>query len=141
MKKIFLAVIVLFLLVLAGYCTDAQNPNFTLYVSNQSMDIKQVDVKVYLDGKLVIDEIFDVKGQKVAQHNQKAFYFQLSDGEHTIKAESKKGKAKLEENFVIKEKNWAVVNFWHNSKQEREGLEFGKRHFTFMIQDKPIGFD
>ena len=141
MRKILSAVIILFLLAAVGYCADAEKPNFTLYVSNQSLDIKQVDVKVYLDGKLVIDEMFDVKGQKVAQHNQKAFYFRLSNGEHTIKVESKKGKAKLEQKFIIKDINWAVINYWHSYKQEREGLEFGKRHFTFMIQDKPIGFD
>lgn len=130
----------LFTAISSGYCTDEKTANFILYISNQSLDIKKVDVKVYLDGNLVVDQVFDVGGRGFPGHNYKAFYFNLSKGPHIIRAETKKGKATIEQNFVIGDKNWAGLDYWYDAKSEKLGSKSGKRQFMFSIQDKPIGF-
>lgn len=119
---------------------ESKDGNFILYVSNQSFDINPVDIKIFIDGKLAVYGIFDIKGKRVPQHNWKKFTFKLKDGIHKIKAESKKGKAILEEEFEIKGQNWAVVDYWFYPKSTG-GSGPTPKSFTFIIQDRPIGFE
>ena len=37
--------------------------NFILYVSNKSFSISSCDIKAYIDGKLIVNEIFEFKRQ------------------------------------------------------------------------------
>jgi hypothetical protein len=57
---------------------EAEGGNFILYVSNQSFALDPVDIKVYIDGFLVVNRDFYVKGQ----HNWIRFQFQLGGGTH-----------------------------------------------------------
>ena len=113
--------------------------NFILYVSDQSREISPVDIRIYIDGKLAIDDNFDVTGNRTPQHNWKKFQFQLEKGNHTIKATSQKGDTILEKNFEIIDKHWAVIDYWYYSKVSG-GAGPEPKHFIFNIQDKPIGF-
>lgn len=98
-----------------------------------------MDIKIFIDEKLAVYGIFDVKGKRVPQHNWKRFVFKLEDGKHKLKAESKKGEASLEKEFEIKEKAFAVLDYWYYPKVTG-GAGPTPRSFTFFIQDKPIFF-
>jgi hypothetical protein len=100
--------------------------NFILYISNQSLTIDTVDIKVYIDGKLVINEDFDVYG-KAPGHNWKTFYFRFSKGIHKLKVESKKGGATFKKEFHIKNRHWVVIDYTNKG-------------FIFDISNKPIYF-
>jgi hypothetical protein len=104
--------------------------NFVLYVSNQSFALTPVDVIIHIDGKNAISADFDVGNQ----HNWTKHTYRLAPGKHKLVARSRKGAARIEKVFEVKEKHWAVVAYWYNPK------EGGKRHFSFHIQDKPVYF-
>ena len=135
MKKIILAALLTTLIASFGYCQEAEKKepkinqvkdgNFVLYVSNQNPAIRLVDIKVYIDGKVAVDQEFSVGNQDAWI----PFSFNLSQGSHEIKAESVKGESDLKEKFKTTGKNWAVVEYL-DSKQ-----------FTFDISDKPIDFE
>jgi hypothetical protein len=118
----------------ARYCDirppEPVPPPLTLYVSNQSFDDPSVDITVTIDGRVVVDEEFDVEGQ----HNWKTFELDLGPGEHTLRAESSTG-AVHEAVFVLPEgePRWAVLDNWWYPEE-------GERHFTFSIHDEPVGF-
>ena len=114
--------------------------NFILYVSDQSFNISPVDISIFIDGKLAISEDFDVAGSRVPQHNWKQFQFNLEQGNHTIKAVSERGDAILEESFEVKQKNWAVIDYWYYPTVEG-GAGPTPKHFTFHIGDSTIGFE
>jgi hypothetical protein len=84
-----------------------ENGNFILFVSSQSFAIDPVDIKIHIDGKSAVNQDFYV-GE---QHNWQEFRFSLPKGNHSIHAESVKGEAELEEEFEIKDKHWAAVDY------------------------------
>jgi hypothetical protein len=57
-----------------------------------------------------------------------------------LKAASDKGKAALEKEFEIKNKHWAVVDYW-NYPKVTGGAGPTPASFSFRIQDTPIGFE
>ena len=114
--------------------------NFVLYVSNQSFDLTPVDIKVTIDGRVAVDEPFDVAGKKMAQHNWKTFVFTLAKGPHVLKAESAKGEAAVTQTFEVKDKEWGVVDFWYDSKAT-VGPDPKKKKLFCRFQDAPIKFD
>ena len=116
MKKIYLTIIsiaVIFSLVIAfnllknnnttlsvsksTELTQDENGNFALHVSSQSFAIDPVDIKIYLDNNIAVNEEFYVG----TQHSYKSYRFSLSKGQHSIKIESEKGDAILEKTFDI----------------------------------------
>jgi hypothetical protein len=110
--------------------TPTQGGNFTLYVSNQSFARPTVDITVSIDGARVISQPFEVKGQ----HNWISFAFDLSPGQHELRALSEAGDSRSTLNFTTGTRNWAVLDYWCCDKTE------GEPRFTFHISDKPIGF-
>jgi len=113
----------------------AEGGNFVLYVSDQSFNITPVDIKVYIDGRLAVDDEFDVG----IQHSWYPFSFQLANGTHMIKAVSVKGEATLERAFNVTGRNWAVVQYWYYPEMAG-GTGPTPRHFSFDIQDTQILF-
>lgn len=91
------------------------NGNFHLYVSNQSFAISPVDIKVFIDGKLVVKEAFFVGNQD----NWQTFVLKLSPGRHKVVAESSKGCAKLEQTFEVNDKLWIALAYWSSLKTWR----------------------
>ena len=116
-----------------------EDGNFVLYVSSQSFAINPVDIKIYIDDKVAVDDIFDVTGNRTPQHNWQKYQFQLESGSHTIKAVSETGDAVLEEEFDIVDKHWVVVDYWYYP-EVTGGSGPTPKQFTFNIQDSPIGF-
>ena len=108
---------------------QAANGKFTLYVSNQSFERKNVDIAVVIDGRLAVDGDFAVGDQ----HNWSEFRFDLENGKHTLHVESLEGDAKLEKRFDVKGKRWAVVDYWccNDASEPR---------FTFEVSAQPLAF-
>jgi hypothetical protein len=107
--------------------------NFVLYVSNQSFANDPVDIKIYIDGELIVDQDFYVENQ----HNWKMFQLTLSKGKHKLKVTSDKGKAGLKKKFEVTGMHWAVVDYWFYPKTHYMPTP---KKFTFTISDKPIIF-
>ena len=112
------------------------NGNFHLYVSDQSFAISPVDIKVFIDGELVVNGVFNVG----SQHSWQTFVLKLSPGRHEIVAESSKGHAKLEQTFEVGDKLWAALDYWFYPKPEG-GVKPCPRHFSFYVRDEPIMFE
>ena len=108
---------------------EAPDGSFHLFVSNQSFDLDQVDITVWLDDEPWVTGDFDVE----SQHNWYGFDFELDSGSHTVRAESEDGDALLEEDFDFDDEHWAVIDFWFDDNNP-EGT------FTFFISDEEIGF-
>jgi len=119
--------------------TEDKDGNFILYVSNQSSAVNPVDIRIFIDGKVAVNELFDVTGKRTPQHNWKKFQFSLSKGTHELRISSKQGKATLEKDFEINNEHWAVVDYWYYPRITG-GAGPTPRSFTFDIKDKPIGF-
>ena len=81
--------------------------NFVLYVSNQRFEIDPVDIKVYIDGNVAVNQDFLNKGG----HNWVRFEFQLGDGPHTLRAVSRRGQADMTSDFLLPSTPYAVVDF------------------------------
>lgn len=111
------------------------NGNFHLYVSNQSFAISPVDIKVFIDGKPVVNGSFNVG----THHTIITYVLKLSPGQHKIVAESLKGHAKLERTFEVHDKLWADLAYWYYPKPEG-GAEPCPRQFTLDLRKEPIYF-
>ena len=108
---------------------QAEKGNFVLYVSNQSFDISPVDIVVQIDGKQVVSADFAVG----TQHWWVEHAIPLSPGKHKLVAVSKKGDARFEKEFEVKDKHWAVLNYWHTKGCDTKG-------FSWHFQDSPVMF-
>jgi hypothetical protein len=108
---------------------ESKQGNFTLYVSNQSFDRDDVDIRVLVDDRPVVDGDFAVENQ----HNWVEYRFDLDDGRHTLRAESLRGEAVLEGAFRVEGKRWAVVDYWCCGNA-------GEPKFTFLVRREPIAF-
>ncbi|NVN92083.1 MAG: hypothetical protein HXX11_15985 [Desulfuromonadales bacterium] len=119
--------------------TEIKNPminpsgNFTLYVSNQSYENKNVDILVKLDGAPVLHEYFRVGNQ----HKWKEFKLQIPNGTHKLEAVSQKGRAMLEQLFEVNGKRWAVLDYCYG---KGEGHKCPSPVLNLNVSDSPIGF-
>ncbi len=114
---------------------EAEGGNLVLYVSNQSFALDPVDIKVYLDGVLAVNQDFYVK----SQHNWIKFQFQLRGGTHEIRAVTKAGETQKASFFDMDKQRWCVVNFWYYPEGSR-GAEPTPTKFTIWVYDQPVGF-
>lgn len=112
--------------------------NLVLHVLNSSNKLGSIGIKVYIDGKLEIDDNFESTGSTlISIPPHKTFQFHLGQGTHTIRAVSVAGDAVLEEQFEIADKRWALIGYEYWSGT---GTETPPKHFEFVIQDDPIRF-
>jgi len=104
---------------------------FTLHVSNQSFEEPTVVIAVVLNGELLIDQPFDVEGQR----NWFTFELELAPGEHVLTAVSDTGvETSMEFSTQAGEPLWAVLDYWFYPDE-------GGRYFNFETYDEPVGFD
>jgi hypothetical protein len=137
MKIVGLAVLVAGV-VLAGCArTSPASPasggatNLVLYVSNQSFADDTVDVRVSIDGSVVVDDSFLVE----SQHTWIEYELSLSAGPHTLTASSGTGATLTEEfDLPVEGTRWAVLSYWYDAQGT-------PRSFTFTLHDQPVGFD
>ena len=107
---------------------DAEG-NFVLYVSNVSYEINPVDMTVLIDGRKAVRSEF--KASK-ADFIPREYRFSLAPGRHKLTVISQKGRAKLEEEFEVKDRHWAIIAYHYDSASEQ------KPRLAFWVEDKPI---
>ena len=107
-------------------------PNFILFVSNQSFAEPTVDITATIDGKGVIATNLKVENQ----HHWEIYSVRLSKGRHDLHVEAKRGEVLLDTSFEVKERHWGLLSYWGGS-----GKNEGKLHgLTFDLLDKPPAF-
>lgn len=107
------------------------NGAFTLFVSNQSFAINPVDVRVEIDGELVISDYFPVG----TQHTFIPFKLSLAEGKHRIRVWSEKGDAEKVAEFEVKDHDVGVVTYWYYPKSHYNATP---RKFEFSTQKGPL---
>ena len=110
---------------------EEDEADLQLWVSNQSFEDDPVEVTIAIDGVEVVSEPFEVEGQ----HSWILFPVMAPPGEHVLTATSDTG-ATLEQRFTLPEQGlrYAVVDYWFYPN-EKAG-----RHFSWLIQKRPVGF-
>jgi hypothetical protein len=108
-------------------------PKFTLWISNQSFDLSQVDIRVSLDTQLAVSGDFLVG----SQHTWLPFELDLSPGVHTLTVASKDSDATLTKTFDMDDRKYGVVSFWY----AEGGSEPVTERFTWNVSDEPFAFD
>ncbi len=112
-----------------GPAAEPRGETVTLYVSNQSFDRPKVDIRVEIDGRVVVADDFAVENQ----HNWVEFRLRLRPGEHVLRATTQAGDATLERSFTVAGQRWAVLDYWC--------CEHGNEpHFTFDVSKRRIAF-
>ncbi len=110
-------------------------PNFVLFVSNQSFDIDPVDIGIFIDDELAVEGDFLVG----SQHSWHKFDLQLGPGKHTIRAMTSAGDTERVDTFELPgETRYAVVNFWYYPESDSEA--YGPT-FSFDVFEDPPGFE
>ena len=100
-----------------------------LYVSNQSSTIYTVDITVWINGEEVVADDFDVENQ----HNWILYTFELGEGPHTLRAESRGGDAITELEFEFPAESWAVLDYWR--------YEGDPGYFSWHQSERKFSFD
>lgn len=145
-QRLVMSFLVLLLIGTGGGCSrvsldvpelsPVRDGNVTLYVSNQSFADDTVDIKVLIDGKVVVHDNFEVKNQ----HAWHTFTFQLEPGKHTLQAHARSDSVVLKTDFELPvEKRWAVLNYWYNPTT-KGGVDLTPRQMKFGIHEEQPGF-
>ena len=74
---------------------DEQRANLVLWISNQGPAIPEVDITVWIDGRLASDGRHEVG----VQHNYETLYLRLEPGAHALRARSRSGGAEIRREF------------------------------------------
>ena len=106
--------------------------NLLIGFMNTCSIINPVDIKAYVDGKLVVDQDLYYH-----QHMPTPFYFKLAEGEHLLKVESVKGEASLNKTFQVKGRKYSDVSYYYHPAGEVEYDRLIPKHFAFTIRDIP----
>ena len=117
--------------------TQDPNGNFIILIGNYSREINPVDIKVYIDGRMAVAGVFEYRFN-LGVPWLKTFRFSLFEGRHTLKAETVRGEAQLEQEFEIRGKHWALIPYYYDPKP-RYGPAPIPKHFTIEVSDsQPI---
>ena len=108
--------------------TIPEGTNFTLYVSNQSVDNRVANIKVRIDDNLEVDQDFDVGNQ----HQVYPFYFKLSQGEHLVQVDAKD--VSYQKEFTIDSELWMAIAYWYDKDDHESPM------ILVDVSDGPIGF-
>jgi len=83
--------------------------NFAVRVTNQSEDMSDIDVQVYIDDKLAVsrDSL-----ATAGFHSFHTYRFELPTGKHNLKVVSRKAGIETEKEFVLKGEHSADISFW-----------------------------
>jgi len=98
-----------------------------------------VNIKVYIDGKLAVNQRF--QEARVCLPSVEKFRFYLSNGTHEIRAEAK-GVTQLKENFEINNTKYASL-FYSYPPFAKDLPAIGRddRGFSFNVFDEPIMYE
>jgi len=112
------------------------NGNFIVLIGNGSPEINPVDIKVYIDGRMAVDGVFEYRFNR-GVGLWKTLRFSLPQGRHTLRAETVKGETQSEQEFQISGKHWVLISYYHNPKP-RYGAPIPKRFTIHFFDRQPI---
>ncbi len=98
--------------------SDSPPPNFTLFISNQSFAMSNVDIRVSIDNVIVVNDRFPVEDQ----HYWRGFPISLSTGTHTLEATTQTGSTNLQTEITINSNHSALLEFWYYPDSSPSGL-------------------
>jgi hypothetical protein len=105
-----------------------------LTISNQSLEVSPVVVKVWLDGKLVAQQAAESGEGVEAGHQWYRRKLEVAPGTHTLVATSKPGEASLEQEIELSEGSYnASLMFWYSRTDSDRGA-----YFTLAIDRGPV---
>jgi len=115
--------------------------NFTLFAT-KTLKFKQLQVKIYIDDKIVIDEDFAINKQdkdsllygSIVPHY--TYETILSKGMHKIKVTNEENVPVFEDQFELKDQLWAEIGYEISNASSNPPI--GK--FGFWYQKTPIRF-
>jgi hypothetical protein len=99
--------------------TQDADVNTTVLVSNQSFDVNPVDVEICIDGRVVVQDMFDVQGDQLPQHNWQQYHLRLDKGSHSLVARSEKGQAQLNTTFEVPDVHTVTIAYWFGRRSAR----------------------
>ncbi len=114
---------------------NKNNKNFTLIVSNMSSISSPVDIQIYIDGELAIEDAFTTG----VQNAWKPFHFKLAKGKHSIKAKSLNGRATIEQEFKMTRDHWASIEY-HKDKGAGSVAQSVSGQLFFKLHDVPLEY-
>jgi len=96
--------------------------NVILYISNQSSNLETVDIKVLVNGKVLVCDIFPTENF----HNYKKYPLKISPFVlHKIEVVSEKAQVKKEEQLRFFFMTWVMVDFWSDEIDSGDYSENG----------------
>ena len=104
-------------------------PNFSLFISNQSFAMSNVDITVSIDNVPVVDDRFPVADQ----HSWRGFPLSLSNGVHTLVAVTQTGRTNLQTEFTVNSNHSGLLEFWYHPDKSRDGIALTPPSFSFRI--------
>lgn len=110
------------------------DPELTLYVSNQSFDIDPVDIDVFIDGEPAVTGDFLVEGQ----HSWHEFPFDAALGAHEIMAVSSQAPSPVTASLDLGKPEHVVISFWYYPAGDPE--PYGPT-LSLEVYDEPPLFD
>lgn len=110
---------------------QSQSCNFCLRVSNQSVELRYVNIQVFVDDKLAIDDNFQVG----SGHNFPRYNFKLPEGKHNIKVRTRNGNAVFDGQFDVSRKLDAFITY----SAKKSGGYFGQIEGKFRFEILPEG--
>ena len=105
-----------------------EGTNFTLYVSNQSVDNRLANIKVRIDDNLEVEQDFAIGNQ----HQVYPFYFKLSQGEHLVQVDAKD--VSYQKEFTVDSELWMAIAYWYDKDDQDSPM------ILVDVSDGPIGF-
>jgi len=106
------------LLILCSHVGAKQEDNkFILYVTNQSLIIKNVQLEIKINGTKICDQDFHFE----TGHTYKQFYPKLKKGNNLIEATSKNANCEnFKKEFIFTNENYGVISYSNNSPIEKD---------------------
>jgi hypothetical protein len=105
------------------------NSNLIVIVSNQSSYKNIVNIRGYIDKKLLFNDNFRVGNQHLVSY----YYSNLSEGEHVLIIESEDGAELIENIHINNDKIWVYITYCNN---ENSGPKI-----SCQKQNQPIYID
>lgn len=110
--------------------TAVPEGRLVLAVSNQSYDLKLVDIRVQLDGQELFCQDFYVGNQ----HNWEIAEVYVEPGEHHLQAVSLQGEVTFSRTVTIIGDRYASLDFWSGD----DPAATGPGRFSFIMVEEPF---
>ncbi len=83
--------------------------DFALYIGNRAFEPGAIDIRVEIDGRTVVQEVFEID----IQVPYTRFRLDLTPGKHRLKAETRRGQAILEREISIPEESHITMSYYY----------------------------